>query len=137
MISQVFPHGGPIDGYGCHSSRFKNEYHCHRGPLKDLKFKSKFDMLKKWREYEKGKFKPVKATPKPKSDTPPVQSMQVRNIAPKIDKNTIILKPNPILRQEIRAVANENNMSEEQLILLILEKALRVQYPTQTPQHKR
>ena len=43
----AYPHGGGLDGYGCHNNRKAGGYHCHRGPLAGQSFSSKEEMLKK------------------------------------------------------------------------------------------
>ena len=37
---------GPFDRYGCHEDKRDGTYHCHRGPYKDVTFRSKSDMMK-------------------------------------------------------------------------------------------
>jgi len=32
-VMPAYPHGGGLDGYGCHNNRKAGGYHCHRGPL--------------------------------------------------------------------------------------------------------
>ena len=34
-----------FDKYGCHEDKRDGTYHCHRGPYKDVTFRSKHDML--------------------------------------------------------------------------------------------
>ncbi len=36
----AYPHGGGLDGYGCHHNRKAGGYHCHRGPLAGQSFAS-------------------------------------------------------------------------------------------------
>ena len=43
----AYPHGGGLDGYGCHNNGKAGGYHCHRGPLAGQSFSSKEEMLKK------------------------------------------------------------------------------------------
>jgi hypothetical protein len=43
----AYPHGGGLDGYGCHHNRKAGGYHCHRGPLAGQSFASKDEALKK------------------------------------------------------------------------------------------
>jgi hypothetical protein len=43
----AYPHGGGLDGYGCHNNRKTGGYHCHRGPFAGQSFASKEEMLKK------------------------------------------------------------------------------------------
>jgi DNA uptake protein ComE-like DNA-binding protein len=42
----AWPHGGGLDGYGCHNDRKHGGYHCHRGQFAQKAFASKFEMLK-------------------------------------------------------------------------------------------
>jgi hypothetical protein len=43
----AFAHpAGPFDRYGCHEDKRDGTYHCHRGPYKDITFRSKSDMMK-------------------------------------------------------------------------------------------
>jgi hypothetical protein len=44
------PHGGGLDGYGCHHNRKAGGYHCHRGPLAGQSFGSKDEMLKELKQ---------------------------------------------------------------------------------------
>jgi hypothetical protein len=46
-ILPAFPHGGGLDGYGCHNNRKSGGYHCHRGSLAGQSFSSKEEMLQK------------------------------------------------------------------------------------------
>ena len=46
-VMPAYPHGGGLDGYGCHNNRKVGGYHCHRGPLAGQSFNSKEEMLKK------------------------------------------------------------------------------------------
>jgi hypothetical protein len=46
-VIPAYPHGGGLDGYGCHNNRKAGGYHCHRGPLAGQSFSSKEEMLKK------------------------------------------------------------------------------------------
>jgi hypothetical protein len=41
----AWPHGGGIDGYGCHNDRKHGGYHCHQGPLAGKTFNSQIEML--------------------------------------------------------------------------------------------
>jgi hypothetical protein len=43
----AYPHGGGLDGYGCHHNRKAGGYHCHRGPFAGQAFDSKEQMLQK------------------------------------------------------------------------------------------
>jgi hypothetical protein len=45
--SNGFPHGGGLDGYGCHHNRKLGGYHCHRGEFAGQSFASQEEMLKK------------------------------------------------------------------------------------------
>jgi hypothetical protein len=42
----VLPHGGGLDGYGCHKDRKARTYHCHQGPYAGQSFSSQHEMLK-------------------------------------------------------------------------------------------
>jgi hypothetical protein len=46
-VMPAYPHGGGLDGYGCHNNRKAGGYHCHRGPLAGQSFSSKEEMVKK------------------------------------------------------------------------------------------
>ena len=46
-VMPAYPHGGGLDGYGCHNNRKAGGYHCHRGPLAGQSFSSKEEKLKK------------------------------------------------------------------------------------------
>ena len=46
-VMPAYPHGGGLDGYGCHNNRKAGGYHFHRGPLAGQSFSSKEEMLKK------------------------------------------------------------------------------------------
>ncbi|MCH8040150.1 MAG: thermonuclease family protein [Nitrospinae bacterium] len=43
--SIAWPHGGGLDGFGCHHNRKLGGYHCHRGPYAGHSFASKSEML--------------------------------------------------------------------------------------------
>jgi hypothetical protein len=43
-------HSGWVDGYGCHASADKKNYHCHQGEFVGRTFKSKEDFLRRIRE---------------------------------------------------------------------------------------
>jgi hypothetical protein len=43
-------HSGWVDGYGCHASADKKNYHCHQGEFVGRSFKSKEDFLRRIRE---------------------------------------------------------------------------------------
>ena len=43
--SAVLPHGGGLDGYGCHHNRKQGGYHCHRGEMAGQSFASQNEML--------------------------------------------------------------------------------------------
>ncbi len=43
--SDVFAHGGRLDGLGCHYNKKKGGYHCHRGVLAGQEFSSKAEVL--------------------------------------------------------------------------------------------
>jgi hypothetical protein len=47
LAPPAYPHGGGLDGYGCHHNRKAGGYHCQRGPLAGQLFSSKDEMLKK------------------------------------------------------------------------------------------
>jgi hypothetical protein len=45
----VYPHGGLVDGYGCHTDPKTKRYHCHQGEFAGQSFKSKQEFLQKLR----------------------------------------------------------------------------------------
>lgn len=67
LIAQTsWPHGGGLDGHGCHHNRKAGGYHCHRGPMAGQYFSSQAEMLEKLRQQEKPKTQPK---PKPSSSS--------------------------------------------------------------------
>ncbi len=46
LIAPAYPHGGGLDGLGCHHNRKLGGYHCHRGPLAGQGFTSKSEALR-------------------------------------------------------------------------------------------
>ena len=50
VATSVYPHGGGLDGYGCHHNRKQGGYHCHRGQFAGQSFGSKDEMLQKLKE---------------------------------------------------------------------------------------
>jgi hypothetical protein len=47
LTPSVFPHGGGLDGYGCHHNRKAGGYHCHQGQFAGQSFGSQQEMLQK------------------------------------------------------------------------------------------
>ena len=44
LTVSVYPHGGGLDGYGCHHNRKHGDYHCHRGEFAGRSFASQAEM---------------------------------------------------------------------------------------------
>ena len=47
FINPAYPHGGGLEGYGCHNNGRAGGYHCHRGPLAGESFASQAEMLER------------------------------------------------------------------------------------------
>lgn len=59
--SALYPHGGGLDGYGCHHNRKHGGYHCHRGIFRGSMFDSKAEMLRRLEERRRSSAKSDKA----------------------------------------------------------------------------
>ena len=60
--SEVFAHGGRLDGLGCHNNKKKGSYHCHRGVLAGQEFPSRDNALNAKQPNQEHLFKPLKGT---------------------------------------------------------------------------
>lgn len=61
LAAQAVAHGGGLDSLGCHNDRKNGGYHCHRGTLAGLSFKSKEEAekaLRSLKETEKPQNQP-------------------------------------------------------------------------------
>lgn len=76
--SIAFPHGGGLDGYGCHHNRKVGGYHCHQGPRAGRSYSSQEEMRDELAPgvlpYSAG----AEAAPTRKSKTKPPGSVESR-----------------------------------------------------------
>ena len=61
-------HQGGLDDFGCHYTKNRSEYHCHRGWFADRTFRSKAEVRRQWKQLQLPR--PAKKS-KPKKRPPP------------------------------------------------------------------